>query len=137
VLWHAVTLLREYRGDGHIAVLTTEGIGPCEALVLHAATGDVPAGTLRSSRAWSDDEWRTASDGLRDRGWVDASGALTDAGRTHRSAVELRTDQLASAPWAHLGADACHRLRTLVRPMSRAVVEAGTFSQSISGNGED
>jgi hypothetical protein len=137
VLWHAVTLLREYRGDGHIAVLTTEGIGPCEALVLHAATGEVPAGTLRSSRAWSHDEWRTASEGLRDRGWVDASGALTDAGRTHRSAVEIRTDELASAPWTHLGADACHRLRTLVRPMSRAVVESGTFSQSINGIGED
>ena len=26
-LWHAATLLREHRGDGHIAALVTEGIG--------------------------------------------------------------------------------------------------------------
>ena len=131
VLWHAVTLLREYRGDGHVAALTTDGVGACEALVLHAATGEVPAATLRSSRAWSDDEWRAASEGLRDRGWLDDAGALTDAGGAHRSAVEHRTDELALKPWTHLGTDACDRLRTLVRPMSRAVVEAGTFSKSI------
>ena len=53
VLWHTITLLREYRGDGHIAVLTSENVGACEALVVHAATGEIPAATLRASRAWS------------------------------------------------------------------------------------
>ena len=53
VLWHAITLLREYRGDGHVAVLTSENVSACEALVLHAAAGEVPAATLRASRAWS------------------------------------------------------------------------------------
>jgi hypothetical protein len=131
VLWHAVTLLREYRGDGHVATLTTEGVGPCEALVVHAATGDVPAAALRASRAWSDDEWRAACDALRARGWLDADGALTDDGQAHRSGIEHRTDVLAMAPWKHLGRDASDRLRALVRPMSRAVVEAGTFAISM------
>jgi hypothetical protein len=35
-LWHAATLLREHRGDGHIAALVIGGIGGTEAHVLHA-----------------------------------------------------------------------------------------------------
>jgi hypothetical protein len=131
VLWHAVTLLREYRGDGHIAALTTAGVGPCEALVLHAATGDVPAAALQASRAWSDDEWRSAADALRSRGWLDAGNGLTPAGRAHRVDIEHRTDELAMAPWTHLGGDDCARLRALVRPTSRAIVDANTFSSSL------
>jgi len=131
VLWHAITLLREHRGDGHVAVLTSESVSACEALVLHAATGEVPAATLRTSRAWSDDEWLAASDGLRARGWLDAEGALTDAGQAHRRRVEDRTDALAMAPWRHIGGVAADRLRATARPWSRAVVEAGTFATSI------
>ena len=131
VLWHAITLLREYRGDGHVAVLTSENVSACEALVLHAATGEVPAATLRASRAWSGDEWRAASEGLRARGWLDAEDALTEAGLAHRTTVEDRTDALALEPWRHIGTDACDRLRAVARPWSRAVVEAGTFATSI------
>jgi hypothetical protein len=131
VLWHAITLLREYRGDGHVAVLTSENVSACEALVLHAAAGDVPGATLRASRAWSDEEWCAASDGLRTRGWLDVEGELTDAGRAHRAGVEGRTDELALAPWRHIGTEACDRLRVTVRPWSRAVVDAGTFATSI------
>ncbi|HEX7165653.1 MAG TPA: hypothetical protein VF230_01605, partial [Acidimicrobiales bacterium] len=57
VLWHAQTLLREYRGDAHVAALAMEGVTGCEALVLHAATGDVSPRVLQASRRWSDDEW--------------------------------------------------------------------------------
>ena len=130
-LWHAITLLREHRGDGHIAVLTSENVSACEALVVHAATGEVPAAVLRTSRAWPDDEWELARQGLRARGWLDAEGALTEAGRAHRMNVEQRTDSLAMGPWRHIGSEACNRLRALVRPWSRAVVDAGTFATSI------
>jgi hypothetical protein len=128
VLWHAISLLREYRGDGHIAALVTEGVGPVEALVLHAATGEVPRVALQTSRAWDDDAWEAAVSGLEARGWVTADGSFTDAGRAHRTRVEDLTDELALAPWRHLGADGCARLRDLVRPMSQAVVAAGTFT---------
>jgi hypothetical protein len=47
VLWHAQTLLREFRGDGHIAALTVEGLSGLDALISHAASGDVPAEVLR------------------------------------------------------------------------------------------
>ena len=41
-LWHATTLLREYRGDGHIAALVAAGISGRESNVLHCAAGVVP-----------------------------------------------------------------------------------------------
>src|SRR5215472_7306561 len=52
VLWHAQTLLREYRGDGHVALLLTEGLDGVGALITHAATGAIPAESLRTTRAW-------------------------------------------------------------------------------------
>jgi len=126
-LWHAITVLREYRGDGHVACLVESGIGACEALVLHAATGDVPAAVLQASRGWSDDAWAAAVERLRSRGWVDADGGFTDAGRAAREAVEARTDELALTPWKAIGGAACDELRGLVRPLSKAIVSGGAF----------
>jgi hypothetical protein len=127
VLWHALSLLREHRGDGHIAAMVVEGVDGCEALVIHGATGEVPAEVLKSSRVRTDDDWAAAEARLRERGWLAADGTLTDAGRAHRQWVEDRTDQLAVAPWQHLGLEGCTRLRELVRPRSKAIVASGTL----------
>jgi hypothetical protein len=127
VLWHALTLLREHRGDGHIAALVVAGFDPCEALVTHGATGTdvVTAKILQSSRAWSDAEWKAAGDRLRDRGLLDGDDALTEAGTRLRQQVEDETDVAAARPWAALGTEKADRLRALVRPFSRAVVDSG------------
>jgi len=127
VLWHALSLLREHRGDGHIACLVADDVDGCQALVLHAAMGEVPAAVLQTTRARSDEEWGAAVGSLQGRGWLDAGGELTELGRSHRQGVEDRTDALALAPWQHLGADGCERLRALVRPFSRAIVTSGAF----------
>jgi hypothetical protein len=126
-LWHAISILREYRGDGHIAALVVEGLDGLQAAVVHAATGDVPKEILQLTRAWSDEEWARGAASLEARGLLDGAGALTEAGRVHRQWVEDRTDALALAPWEHLGPEGCDRLRELARPLSRAVVESGTF----------
>ncbi len=127
VLWHAVTLLREFRGDGHIACLVEQGISGLEALVIHAATGEVPRSVLARSRARTDEEWTQARHALVERGWLTEDETATEEGRAHRLDLEARTDELAMAPWEHLGADGCQRLRDLVRPLSRAIVDSGTF----------
>jgi hypothetical protein len=127
VLWHAQTLLREFRGDGHIAALVTHGFSGIEALVTHAANGDVPADVLRATRAWSADDWVAAVEGLRSRGLVDAEGAFTDAGRTLRQSVEDLTDTLAAPAYMGLGDDGCAELRRLVRDISKQIVAAGDF----------
>ena len=42
-LFHAASLLREHRGDGHIAALMVEGVGGLEAHVLFALDMGMPA----------------------------------------------------------------------------------------------
>ena len=128
-LWHAVTILREFRGDGHVAALVTEGLDGCEALVTHGAAGGgiPPATILQATRGWSDAAWAAAGDRLRDRGLLDADDALTPAGVVVRDRVEQVTDDRAMAPWRHLGEDDADRLRTLVRPFSKAVAASGAF----------
>jgi hypothetical protein len=124
VLWHAQTLLREFRGDGHIAALTMEGLSGCEALVTHAAAGDVPADVLRASRQRTDHDWSAAVDRLSSIGWLDGDVALTEMGRERRAAIEQRTDELAMVGYAALGVEGCARLRELVRPISVAMMAA-------------
>ena len=128
-LWHAITLLREYRGDGHVAELALAGVGGCEALVIHAATGAVPAAVLQATRGWSDQSWAAAVASVRQRGWLDDSGALTTAGIAHRAALEQRTDELAASPWAVLSDVEAEQLGALGAELSRAIVAAGTFAR--------
>ena len=124
VLWHAQTLLREFRGDGHIAALTVEGLNGCEALVTHAAAGDVSADILRATRQRSGNDWLAAEERLRSIGWLDPDLAFTDLGRERRAWIEQRTDELAAAPYDAIGVDGSARLRELVRPVSVAVSAA-------------
>lgn len=128
VLWHAQTLLREFRGDIHIAAMTAEGIDGCEALVCHAASGEIGRDVLQSSRAWSDDGWDAAVESLRAKGHVDATGAFTDKGRASRQWVEDQTDAGALVAYAPIGEDGCERLRFLCRPLSKAIVSAGPLA---------
>jgi hypothetical protein len=123
VLWHAQTLLREFRGDGHVAALVAQGLTGCEALVVHEATGDIAAGLLQASRAWPDTDWAAAVDRVRKRGWLADDGSLTMDGRAARAWVEDRTDELALVCWRQLGEAQCSRLRELVRPFSRTIVD--------------
>src|SRR5207237_1692783 len=51
VLWHAQTLMREYRGGGHVAALTASGLTGIEALVVHGATRQGSARVLQAHRA--------------------------------------------------------------------------------------
>ncbi|MEO5900798.1 MAG: hypothetical protein ABIR68_11815 [Ilumatobacteraceae bacterium] len=130
-LWHAATLLREFRGDGHIACLVEQGIDPCEVLVIHAASGPgAPSRrALQGSRQWSDEEWAAATERLVVRGWLDADGALTDSGRASRTHVEDRTDELAAPTWGVLDEGEQQRVVDVGRELSQTIIEAGTFGR--------
>ena len=125
-LWHAITLLREFRGDGHVAALVAEGVTGLEAAVLHVALGDSwTRRGLQRTRAYSDEEWDGAVAALSARGWLHPDGTFTDEGRAHRQRVEDLTDVLAMPAWERLGEQGCARLRELVQPLSDAVVAGG------------
>jgi hypothetical protein len=124
-LWHGATLLREHRGDGHVATLMTHGIDGCEANVLLVATGRAARATVQPRRGWSDDEWAAATSRLTERGLLDKAGQLTGEGVRLHQDVEDRTDELAMAPWRHLGAERADRLLTLAEGFGRRIVVAG------------
>jgi hypothetical protein len=124
-LWHAATLLREFRGDGHVAALLAEGLDGCEAHITLVGASNVPREAIQPHRGWSDEEWSAAQARLVDRGWLDATGALTGRGRAGRQAVEERTNELAMPPWRHLGDERFERLRQLARLLSGLIVEQG------------
>ena len=126
MLAHAITILREHRGDGHIAALQTAGLDPCETLVSFAAIGAAPRETF-GSRGWTEQEWLAARDRLASRGWVDAEGNATERGRDWRDEVEWRTDRLAEAPWLALGAERAQRLAELTVPLLGAALNTGLF----------
>ncbi|MGW6502377.1 SCO6745 family protein [Nonomuraea angiospora] len=121
VLWHAQTLLREYRGDGHLAALLAAGLSGIEALVTHAATGAVTAEVLRGTRGWPEADWAAAVRRLEERGWL-VEGSLTEEGRRRREEIEEATDRMGMAPYTALGAAGCGELRSLARPWSKTVV---------------
>jgi hypothetical protein len=132
-LWHAQTLLREFRGDGHIAALVTHGIGPVDALVMHVASGEVAEGFIRDTRGWSDEEWGSGVERLAARGWLDqgatggAAPTLSEEGASVRHKVEVLTDRLSLAAYEVLGEEGCDELRILARPLSKTVVAAAGF----------
>ncbi|RVW00479.1 SCO6745 family protein [Rhodococcus spongiicola] len=134
VLWHSLTLLREYRGDGHIAALQTAGLNGIEALITHTATGiGFEKDFAQRRRGWDQSEWDAAAAGLRDRELLDEHGDLTDDGCELREVVEDLTDELAAAPWVELGEDGAARLVEVSEPWRRAVRESGLFPRSLFG----
>jgi hypothetical protein len=123
ILWHAATLLREYRGDGHVAALMTSGVDGCEAHLTLIGDGVASRETLQPSRGWNDEEWEAAHARLMDRGLLDETGKLTPAGKQVRQQVEDLTDRLAFAPWQHLGETGYNRLLQLMYPISGRIIE--------------
>ncbi|HKA94492.1 MAG TPA: hypothetical protein VKE97_11860 [Acidimicrobiia bacterium] len=128
ILWHAATLLREHRGDGHVVTLVGEQIDGCEANVLAGASGATTGELQQASRQWPDEEWGAATERLRLRGWIDTDSTLTQAGSAARGRLEDRTDELAAPPLAVLDDVERRRLLDLLERLSRAVLDAGAIT---------
>lgn len=125
-LWHAATLLREHRGDGHVAALLLAGLDPVEAIVSYGqVSGMTPF--LQTTRGWSDEEWAAGVQRLRERGVLDDDGGLTEAGRALRRSVEDQTGRAAEAGWRHLGADGATRLLELAGPLRDTLASSDAF----------
>lgn len=129
-LWQLATVVREHRGDGHVAMLVGAGLDGCQAHVSLVATGALSRGTLQSARGWEDSEWEAAEQALIERGWLDGSGAVTEAGRQARRAIEEDTDRLATAPWRRLGPGRTEQLAALLEPWARTIWTSGVLPTS-------
>jgi len=126
-LWLALTVLREHRGDGHVAALTEAGLDGLEVHVLLAAVGSVTRESQLRARGWTEEQWDEAAARLADRDLV-VDGRLTDAGRALHERIEHTTDRLAAAPWASLGPGATARFDELIAPLAERVADAGVLT---------
>lgn len=124
-LWHATTLLREHRGDAHLAVLAAAGISGRESNVLHAAAGKVPREYIARTRDYDEAAWRHHEQRLMERGLLNADGSLTSSGRMLKDDIEARTDLLALSALDALGDDEVEALFQALTPITRAVVAGG------------
>ena len=120
-LWHAANLLREYRGDGHVAALVAGGISGTEAHVLHALSEGTPAEKFGRVHHLPRPQLAAVVDGMRARGLIDASGWLSDAGRETKQRIESLTDDLAALPYDVLEPSELDQLIADLEPLSAAL----------------
>jgi hypothetical protein len=120
-LWHAATLLREHRGDGHTVALVAECVGGTEAHVLHALSVDQPAKEFGRVHHLPAAQLTAVIDGMRARGLVGTDGWLTASGRATKDRVEALTDRLAEAPYNALSPSDLDRLVADLEPISAAI----------------
>lgn len=131
-LWHGLTLLREYRGDGHVAALLAHRLSGIEALVSHTATGrGFTRPAAQATRGWSEEEWSAAVAALADRGLLSPDGVLSEDGVALRASIESDTDEIAAAPWDALGAAGAARLAEIGKPLVRRAIAGGAFPDGV------
>lgn len=120
-LWHAATLLREHRGDGHNAALLAHGIGGTESHVLMALSLGMRAEEFGRIHHLPTTQLAAVLDGLRGRGLVNATGGFTPTGRETKRRIESLTDELASPAYDVLNAGELDELIAGLEPIAAAV----------------
>ena len=123
-LFHAASLLREHRGDGHIAALMIEGVGGLEAHVLLALDMGMPAADFGRIHHLPAAQRAAVVDGMRARGLIADDGWLSDEGRAVKRRVEALTDELAAAPYARLTPAELDELVAALEPLAALLLAA-------------
>jgi hypothetical protein len=123
-LFHAAALLREHRGDGHIAALMAEGVGGLEAHVLFALDMDMPAEKFGRIHHLPAAQIAAVIDGMRDRALIGADGWLTQEGRAVKQRVDALTDDLAAKPYESLEPGELDELMATLEPLAALLLAA-------------
>ena len=124
-LWRAADLVREHRGDGHIAAWISR-TDSCEITVLTELTWGLPPGAYVFTRGWNTEEVDAARARLQERGLLDGDGQLTEAGRAFRAEIEHATDLAEREVIDRLG-DRPGELFSLIQPIAKTIVEGGGY----------
>jgi hypothetical protein len=122
-LWHAHVLLREWRGDGHNAILMAAGLSAIEGLIVHAAWAGMPLTAITNSRQWTEEQCAPAIAALQQRGWLTVDGTVTisEDGRRRRDEIEEATDVADSYAYESFNDDELARLVELSSVVGEAV----------------
>ncbi|MGH9000825.1 MAG: SCO6745 family protein [Acidimicrobiia bacterium] len=126
-LWLLTTILREHRGDGHVAAAVALRLRGIDAPLTHVATRAITRQLMQPTRGWTDDDWEQSRRRLSARGLIDRDGRLTKTGGALRKELEDATDRLAAAPVEPLGTTGVERIIALAAPLSRRLVDDGVI----------
>jgi hypothetical protein len=125
-LWHAANLLREHRGDGHVAALVSEGIGGLESHALQAVWQGMPAEKFGRIHHLPPATLAGVADGMRARGLIDEAGRITENGRETKERVEALTDRLAAPAYDILTPAELDQLIAALEPLAAVMAAAGS-----------
>lgn len=122
-LWRCCDLVREHRGDSHVAVWTRAMVQPIEIQLMSELQLGIPLKTYSMTRGWTSAQMDAALDGMRAKGWVDG-GVFTPEGRAFRERIESETDAMETPIVDAIGAD-LGELIGILRPWAAAIVKVG------------
>jgi hypothetical protein len=124
-LWRAADLVREHRGDTHVAAWAGYGVDAVEITLLTELWWKMPLDTYVRTRGWSEEDIKAGLARLRERGLIDGD-SFTEGGERLRGAIERVTDIGERSVVVALGDDA-DELFGILEPMARAIVESGGY----------
>ena len=131
-LWRAADIVREYRGDSHIAAWTAAGIDPVEAGLLTEVYYGMPTKRYHSGRGWTAEDLDAGLERLRARGVIEGDPvAFTEAGRQLRESIEVATDRQMAPVLAALGDDH-DELISILESWAGTIVGAQGFPTAIT-----
>jgi hypothetical protein len=123
-LFHAASLLREHRGDGHIVALRVEGVGGLEAHVLLALEMGMAAEKFGRIHHLPAAQLAALLDGMRRRNLIGDDGWLSASGRVVKQRVEALTDDLAARPYEFLDPHELDELMVSLEPLAALILAA-------------
>jgi hypothetical protein len=129
LLWWACGLVREHRGDSHVAAVAAAGLNPVEANIVTELWVGMPLLSYTATRGWSAEAMQRAVESLELCGWL-RDGGLTDDGLAARIGIEQHTDAQEQAIAAALGDrfdEVCDRLNH----WGQLCIEAAAFPPDI------
>jgi hypothetical protein len=133
-LWRCCDMVREHRGDSHIAVWTRAMIRPIEIQLMSELQMGIPLKTYSATRGWTSDQMDTALDEMREKGWVKGD-EFSAAGRELRAQIEADTDDM-ELPVVDAIGDDLDELLAILRPWAAAIVRVGVRGGGYPGGVE-
>jgi hypothetical protein len=122
-LWRSCDMVREHRGDSHIAVWTRARVQPIEIQLMEELRRSIPTKTYSLTRGWTIEQMDAAIEGMRRKGWVDGD-VFAEEGQRFRDQIESDTDAMEVSIIEAIGDD-FDELVGLLRPWASTIVKAG------------
>jgi hypothetical protein len=128
--WRAADLVREHRGDSHVAAWIAADLDACEIGVITDPWRGQPLKSWVRSRGWTEDELDAAIERLRARGLLDGE-TITPTGSALRESIDDATDAMEQRMVDALGDD-CDELFRLLDGWCDLVVAGNGYPARVS-----